>query len=165
MERGELDEAARFAVEAIQIGEQLKDEHVIALNRTTLGNVRRDGGELQEALVEYHAADRASVKGRLQDSEAAANELIASVHNQLGEYDVALHHAQHAAAVARLADEQILVARAEEERALALQGKREIDGGDRGIRKGDQRDSRTAPRGLIFCFTDHGCLATVYRSA
>lgn len=126
-EAGDLTEAARFAVEAIQIGEELKDAHVIAINRTILGNVRRDGGDLSDALSEYRAAERASVEGRLQDTEAAANELIASVYNQREEYGVALHHAEYASAVARMAGDHVLVARAEEERAVALEGERRID--------------------------------------
>ena len=36
----ELERAAGYALEAIQIGESLKDAHVIALNRTTLGNLK-----------------------------------------------------------------------------------------------------------------------------
>ena len=126
-EAADLERAATFAMEAIGIGEQLEDARVIAINRTTLGNIRRDAGKLDDALAEYQTADRIAVEGGLRDCEAAANELIASVHNQVGEYGVARHHAQHAAAVARLTGDDALVARAEEERALALRGLREID--------------------------------------
>ena len=126
-EAADLDRAAAFAEEAIGIGKQLKDARVIAINRTTLGNIRRDAGRLDEALAEYHAVDRIALESGLQDCEAAANELIASVQNELGKYGIARHHAQHAAAVARLTGDGALVARAEEERALALRGVREIE--------------------------------------
>ena len=124
---GDTARAAEFALEAIQIGEQLGDRHVVAINRTTLGNVRRDEGNLGQALIEYRAADRAAVEAGLRDAESAANELIASVHNEREDYGVALHHALHAAAVARLAGDHVLIARAEEERAIALKGQRDLD--------------------------------------
>ena len=92
----EFERAAHFATEAIQIGEELADTQVIAINRTTLGNVRRDEGKLQDALLEYQAAERAAVTGGRRDLEAAANELIASVYNERQDHGVALHHAQHA---------------------------------------------------------------------
>ena len=126
-ESGDTARAAEFALEAIQIGEQLGDRHVIAMNRTNLGNVRRDEGKLGQALIEYHAAEQAAVEAGLRDDESAANELIASVHNEREEYDLALHHAQHAAAGARLGGDHILIARAEEERAIALKGQRDLD--------------------------------------
>lgn len=122
---GDSARAAEFAHEAIRIGEQLGDLHVIAINRVTLGNVLRDQGELDKALIEYHASDSAAVASGLRDDESAANELIASVHNQRGEYSDALHHAQHAVSLARLVGDHILIARAEEERALALTGQRD----------------------------------------
>ncbi len=124
-ESGDTVRAAEFAHEAIQIGEQLDDLHVIAINRVTLGNVLRDKGELDKALIEYHASDSAAVAGGLRDAESAANELIASVHNQREEYGDALHHAQHAVTLARLVGDHILIARAEEERAVALTGQRD----------------------------------------
>ena len=122
---GDTVRAAEFAFEAIKIGEQLGDHHVIAINKATLGNVRRDEGKLDEALIEYHAAEQAAVAADLRDSESAANELIASIHNEREEYPLALHHAQHAAAVARRVGDHVLIARAEEERAIALNGQRD----------------------------------------
>ena len=126
-ESGDTARAEEFALEAIQIGEQLDDRHVIAINRTTLGNIRRDEGNLSQALIEYRVAEQVAVAADLRDTEAATNELIASVHNEREEYRVALHHAQHAAAVARLVGDHVLIARAEEERAIALKGQRDLD--------------------------------------
>ena len=126
-ESGDTARAAEFALEAIKIGEQLGDRHVIAINRTNLGNVRRDEGKLGQALIEYHAAAQAAVEAGLRDDESAANEVIASVHNEREEYDLALHHAQYAAAVARLISDHVLIARAEEEHAIALKGQCDFD--------------------------------------
>ena len=126
-ESGDTARAAEFALEAIQIGEQLGDRHVIAINRTNLGNLRRDEGKLDQALIEYHAAELAAVEAGLRDTESAANEVIASVHNEREEYGLALHHALHAAAVARLVGDHVLIARAEEERAIALKGQQDLE--------------------------------------
>ncbi len=120
--------AAEFALEAIQIGEQLDDRHVIAINRMSLGNCRRDEEKLDEALIEYNVAEQTAALAGLRDTESAANELIASVHNQREQYHIALQHALHAAAVARLVGDHVLIARAEEERAIALKGQRDTDG-------------------------------------
>ena len=127
-ESGDTTRATDFTLEAIQIGEQLRDLHVIAINRITLGNLRRDEGNLGQALIEYHAAVKSAVEAGLRDTESAANEVLASVHNEREEYNLALHHAQHAAATARLVGDHVLIARAEEERAIALKGQRDLDG-------------------------------------
>ena len=121
-ESDDTTRAAEFALEAIQIGEQLRDLNVITINRIMLGNIRRDEDNLNQALIEYHAAEQAAVAAGLRDSESWANEVIASVHNERKEYDLALHHAKHAAAVARLISDHVLIARAEEEHAIALKG-------------------------------------------
>ena len=126
-ESADTDRAAQFALEAIQIGEQLGDLHVISINRINLGNVRRDEANLEQALIEYNAADKAAAEAGLRDQESAANELIASVHNEREEYSDALFRAQHAAGVARLAGDHVLLARAEEERAIALKGQGKLD--------------------------------------
>ena len=62
-ESGDTAHAAEFALEAIQIGEQLGDHHVIAINRHNLGNIRRDEGKLGQALIEYHAAAKVAFEG------------------------------------------------------------------------------------------------------
>ncbi len=123
---GDTQRAAQFALEAIQIGEELKDLFVVAINRINLGNVRRDEGKLEQALIEYGLAEVASKDGGLHEEEAAANELIATVHNDREEYSEALFRAQYAAAQARLAGNQRLVAGAEEQRAIALKGQGDL---------------------------------------
>ena len=119
---GDTAQAAEFALEAIQIGEQLGDRHVIAINRISLGNVRRDEGNLDQALIEYGIAEQVAATAGLRDTESKVNELIASVHNERGEYDLALHRAQHATSVANLVGDHDLAAQAAEEHAIALNG-------------------------------------------
>lgn len=126
-ERGNTAAASAFALEAIQIGESLGDQHVIAINRMNLGNIRRDEGQLNVALEEYRAADHAAANGGLRRDEAAANELIASVLNEQDKPALAQTHAQHAVSLAKLAGDPILESRAEEERAIALAAQRDLD--------------------------------------
>ena len=126
-ESADTDRAAQFALEAIQIGEQLGDLHIISINRIILGNIRCDEANLEKALIEYNAAEKVAVEADLRDEESAANELIASVHNEREEYSDALFRAQHAAGIARLAGNHVLLARAEEERAIALKGQGDLD--------------------------------------
>lgn len=117
---GDYELAAQYANEAIQIGERLGNQHVIAMNRANLGNVRRDEGKLDEALAEYQAADRVAVGAGLTGDEAFANELIANLLNRRGDHDLALIHAGHAAGLARSLNDPMTLGRALEERALAL---------------------------------------------
>ena len=124
-ELGNTALAAEFALEAIQIGEQLGDQHIIAVNRVNLGNVRRDEGALDQAFDEYRTAERAAIDGAIRESEAAANELIASVYNERGQYSLALQYAQHASSIARHIGDHVLLARAEEECAIAFKGERD----------------------------------------
>ena len=126
-EADDPERASEFAREAISIGEYLDDRSVIAINRITLGNTHRDQEHLDDALVEYHIADRIAATASLRDTESAANELIASVHNEREHYQLALQHAEHAANLAREIGDEILIARAEEERAIAFKGQRDID--------------------------------------
>jgi tetratricopeptide (TPR) repeat protein len=125
-ELGNTARASEFALEAIRIGEQLGDKRLIAINRTNLGNVRRDEGGPDQALLEYRSAEQAALAAGDRESESAANELIASVLNEQEHYREALNHAEHASALARQVNNQLLIARAEEERAIALEGQREI---------------------------------------
>ena len=147
---GDPVRAAEFALEAIQIGERLQDQNVIAINRIMLGNLRRDEGNLDQALIEYHAAELAAVGAGLRESEAWTNEVIASVHNEREEYDRALHHAKHAAAVARLVSDHSLIGRAEEEQAIALEGLRDFDAAIRAYTDAAKAISASCPGGSYF---------------
>jgi tetratricopeptide (TPR) repeat protein len=123
---GETALAARYAIEAIEIGERISDRHVIAINRINLGNVRRDERLLAEALDEYRIADRVASEGGFRADEAAANELIASVLNEQGQYGLAVMHSRHAAGVAAQTGDLLILARAREEEAVALAAQRDI---------------------------------------
>ena len=124
---GELTLATQYATEAIEIGRQLGDQHVIAINQTNLGNVRRDEGLLDQALELYEEADLVAAKAGFPRDEASASELIASVLNEKGNYDLALIRAAHASNMARLAGEGLVAARGNQERALALVGQGNIE--------------------------------------
>ena len=127
-ENGNTRLAASFAEEAISIGEQLGDLHVIAINHINLGNVRRDDNSPDLALQEYQTADSAAVTGGFRHDEAFANELIASMYNEQREFGLAATHAQHASGLARLLGDANLTARAEEENAIALSGQNDPTG-------------------------------------
>ena len=88
----------------------------------------RDDDELAEALIHYNRASDVAASARERDTESAASELIASVHNERQEYGAAEYFARHAAEIARRIDDRIRIARAEEEHAIALRGRRDVDG-------------------------------------
>lgn len=80
-----LPEAMEYAKEAIQIGAELGDGSVVAMNHLNLGNVYRDEGKLKEALREYQeSSNRAKVLGDLE-LEAMATRLSSAVHLDLGD--------------------------------------------------------------------------------
>ena len=125
-ESGELDIAAEHALEAISIGETLSEHRVVSVNRTNLGNVYRDGRNLEKAIEQYELAEKAAVQGSNAEGEAWANELLASVMNEKGEYGLAEHRARYACALGSRIEHQTLIARAEEERAVALAGQGDL---------------------------------------
>ena len=127
-ESGELDRAAEHALEAISIGETLSEYSVICVNRINLGNVYRDRGKIERAIEQYELAEKAALEGGNAEGEAWANELIASVLNEKGEYGLAEHRARHACAVSFLIEHQTLVARVQEELAVALAGQGDVEG-------------------------------------
>ncbi len=125
-----LDQPAKaevFAREAIEIGEQLGDRRLIAINRINLGNSLRDQGLTDQALGQYRLADTVAHDAAITRVEASANELISSVLNERDEFPLALQHAQHAAGLAELSDDPLTLARAHEERAAALKGMGDIE--------------------------------------
>ena len=117
---GDYALAAGYAGEAIRIGESLEDQHVIGINRVNLGNVRRDEGKMDEALAEYRAADLVAVAAGLAGDEAVANRLIATALNRMGDHELALSHARHAAGLARSTDDPLTLGLALKETAMAL---------------------------------------------
>lgn len=94
-----LSAAKRYAEEAIGIGNELGELHLVALNRINLGNVLRDEGKYREALREYEAASALANKLGELGTEASAERLISGIHLSLKEMDLALQHANYAVAV------------------------------------------------------------------
>jgi tetratricopeptide (TPR) repeat protein len=121
---GNASEAESFSREAVAIGQKLSDRRLTALNRINLGNALRDQDRLGEAIDQYKLADTEAHEIGFVRQEAAANEVIASVLNQQGNYDLALLHASHAIGVVRDTTDTRTLARALEERAIALIGLR-----------------------------------------
>jgi tetratricopeptide (TPR) repeat protein len=112
--------AAGYAREAIDIGDALGDRRLVAVNRINLGNALRDQSLPREALVQYQLAEaEAHAVGQVR-LEASAHEVIASVHNELGDYGLALAHAAHAIALTRDTTDRSTLARSYEERAIAF---------------------------------------------
>ena len=127
-ESGEPNIAAEHAREAISIGEALADHNIVSLNRINLGNIYRDDGKVEDAIEQYELAEKAAVRAGNAEGEAGANELLASVMNDREEYVLAEHRAQYACAVAAQIEHHNLVARGQEERALALAGRGDLEG-------------------------------------
>lgn len=98
------EEAEKVALEAIAIGEQLGDRHLVAINQTALGNARHDDDRHEEALPAFQAAaDEARAISR-SEVEGRALRLSAACHNalaELSEGDAAYAHARDAATKAR----------------------------------------------------------------
>ncbi|WP_437634660.1 DUF4062 domain-containing protein [Sorangium sp. So ce854] len=113
-------EARQYAEEAIALGEHLGDQYVVGVNRIALGNVLRDTENLDEALVQYERAAQLAQQAAFRDIEATANELVASVLNQRGEYTKSEHYARVAAGLVRETAADHTFAKAMEELAVSL---------------------------------------------
>jgi tetratricopeptide (TPR) repeat protein len=89
----QFSEALRYGQEAVRIGEELGDLHLIATNRLSLGNVYRDMREWDKALDEYAASGE--LGGRYGDKtiESSAARLAAAVYRRKGNNRLALEHA------------------------------------------------------------------------
>ncbi|MDX6709854.1 MAG: hypothetical protein QOH96_870 [Blastocatellia bacterium] len=94
-----FESAKRYAHEAIQIGNDLGELHLVALNRINLGNVLRDEKLLQDARKEYEAASALANKLGEVGTEASAERLISGLHFSLEETGLALQHASYAVAL------------------------------------------------------------------
>jgi tetratricopeptide (TPR) repeat protein len=95
-EKNDIKGAKAFAEEAIGIGRDLGDADVVCTNLMNLGNAFRQEGNLDAALDKYEAADKVARESRLLQSEAWAQELIASIFNAKSDGQRALHHARYA---------------------------------------------------------------------
>ncbi|MEK6334809.1 MAG: DUF4062 domain-containing protein [Acidobacteriota bacterium] len=104
---GRYEEAEKLAKEAIEIGSELPDEYVRAINLINLGNNYRDQDLPQEALKAYEQAAIAAQKCGRRDVEADASRLTAGIYNDFHIDDIhdnsarALAYAQHAIGLLR----------------------------------------------------------------
>jgi len=97
----EYSRAAEYGQEAIAIGETLGDLNLVALNRVCLGNVYRDKENYDKAFAEYFLAAKAAQQTGDRSLEAATSNLIASVHNRMGNADLAIQYSTHAIGLVR----------------------------------------------------------------
>ena len=100
-ERGDTEVAKVHAREAIEIGREIGDNSIVCNNLMNLGNSYRDEGEWSSAIYQYEAADKLARESKLIVAEGAAQELLASMFNKMGDGERALHHANYSISVAR----------------------------------------------------------------
>ncbi len=104
---GRYEEAEKLAREAIEIGSELPDEYVRAINLINLGNNYRDQDQPREAIEAYEKAAIAAQKCGRRDIEADASRLTAGIYNDFHIDDIhdnsnrALAYAQHAIGLLR----------------------------------------------------------------
>ncbi len=97
----EYPRASEYGREAISIGEQLGDIHLVALNRICLGNVYRDEEDYDKAFAEYFLAAGDAQKAGDRSLEASTSNLIASIHNRMGNTELAIQYSMHAIGLVR----------------------------------------------------------------
>jgi tetratricopeptide (TPR) repeat protein len=89
----EFGAAEAYALEAIQIGDDLGDGFVSAINRINIGNVCRDGKSLDRALKHYQEASELARQIGEREVEASSTRLAASVYAEMGMPELAVQHA------------------------------------------------------------------------
>jgi tetratricopeptide (TPR) repeat protein len=104
---GRYEEAEKLAKEAVELGGELSDEYVRAINLINLGNNYRDQDHPLEATEAYQQAAIAAQKCGRRDVEADSSRLTAGIYNDFhidGIHDCserALAYAQHAIGLLR----------------------------------------------------------------
>ena len=93
---GDYDRAEKLAQEAIEIGEELGDPHLVAINTQNLGNVHRDRGDPDLALSHYDRAASLAAESGDVVVDAHASVLGAEIVLELGRHSEAQLRAQHA---------------------------------------------------------------------
>ncbi|MDN5005543.1 DUF4062 domain-containing protein [Bradyrhizobium sp. GCM10027634] len=74
-----LDDAIAAAKEAIELGKQLNDPYVSALNRIGLGNALREKGDLKEALQQFQECGKEAQSIDRKEIDGLASRLASSV--------------------------------------------------------------------------------------
>lgn len=80
-----FEEAEAMAREAIAIGTELGDAHLVAINQIMLGNVLRDAGDLDGARTAYAEGSKLGQSVGRPDIEGRGARLLAAVDNQAAE--------------------------------------------------------------------------------
>ena len=84
-EEGRPDEALEAAREAVEIGKELGDMYLVAINQIGIANALRDMSKLKEALEAYDAAGIAAQKCGRREIEAQASRLSSGVFDDLAD--------------------------------------------------------------------------------
>ena len=100
-QRKEFVDARIYAQEAIDIGRRIGDNSIVCNNLMNLGNTYRDEEGWDSAIAQYEAADKLAQESMLVLAEAAAQDLLATVCNRMGDGERAIHHANYAISIAR----------------------------------------------------------------
>ena len=137
-EGGDTGSAKAFASEAVAIGREIGDTSIVCNNLMNLGNSFKDEENWVSAISQYEAADKLAHDSKLVIAEAAAQSLLATIFNRMGDGERAIHHANYAISVARGVSSRI-EARAIEGLATAYE---QVD------RMGDARDTWLRYAGL-----------------
>lgn len=87
--RGDNNAARALALEALALGEELRDVWVIITNTINLANVERDLGRLSEALRLYDRVAAIAENSGLRLTEAIASRHAAEVHNKTRKLELA----------------------------------------------------------------------------
>jgi tetratricopeptide (TPR) repeat protein len=99
--RGDSESARALALEALAIGEELKDIWVVITNTINLANVERDQGRASEAIRLYDRVAEIAQRSGLRITEAIASRHAAEVYNQIRQFQLTKNYADHAAGLLR----------------------------------------------------------------
>lgn len=125
---GEPREAEKYGLEAIAIGNEIGDMHVVAMNTINVGNAHRDLGGNQHAFDWYLRASRLAHDSGQKAPEAFALRLIASIKLDMGDPSDAEMFALESISVAEQFQAENLIADAQEVLGDALMAKRNHSG-------------------------------------
>ena len=100
-QRKEFVDARAYAQEAIDIGRTIGDNSIVCNNLMNLGNAYREEEKWETAIAQYEAADKLAQESTLVLAEAAAQDLLSTVCNRMGDGHRAIHHANYAISIAR----------------------------------------------------------------
>ncbi|PHR19445.1 MAG: hypothetical protein COA41_07125 [Sphingopyxis sp.] len=89
-------EAEAMAREAIEIGEGLGDQYLVAINLVVLGNVLREAGSLEDAITAYSSGGQKAQSIGRPDIEGRSSRLLALTENTAAEIASGSKRREHA---------------------------------------------------------------------